>query len=525
MSGRKWLAAAGAVVLSCAVAWAHGGGGGGGGGHGGGVVYFGGGYVAPTSPPDPELGDTRAIHTVAVLSGFAQTLHLTTGGMFGNRKTVDIKHWGLDEYASALVKKHLAPRFDVHDIAYDHDALAKIPKGDSGEALARLRAYFASMRNPGVDAFVVLRPDDPGAYQMTPGVEVVAGYPADQLGEGLGYEIEMFDARTFARIARSFARIQTREDATAALPIHLVGSDRLPGPDLALTDSQQVLIRNDFEWGIAETAVDTLRSLQWGLDIPPPGMGQLKPWPAGQSAFPQVHTIAIVSAVGDKLELGYRGTMFRHGIDTMPIADWNLDSEIESLVAAGLNRSFVVKQAAADRSALAGNVVLWPPSSVAGLTPSNDVDAYLVVFKHAGIDSDLQDEVTGLGVSKRNTISDETTYVFADYTLALLDARTLAPLIFKVGVASPHYANPKPYRLVTNADWTYGATVLAAEQSASVHQSVHDIIGDSLGETLIEMGLAANSRLPLDTPDAAPWTPEPLVVVDPEKPRADTTAP
>jgi hypothetical protein len=518
MLTRILSAAFAAAVFSSAV-FAHGGGGGGGGGHGGGhyvyiPIYMGGGGGIVLPPPDAEIGDYSHIHSVAVLSGFAQTLNLKTGGIFGKNVDVDISGWDLDDYTAKAVAKHLASRFDVHTIAYDRPALAKIPKGDTNESLTQLHGYFATLQNPGVDAYVVIRPDNPGAYPATPGLALGSGGGIYPLSEWVGFEIEIFDAHTFQRIARCFARLEIRHGAPAKFAGFVAPRDRAPDASYSLTDAQRELLRKDFRHDIAETVYNTLRALQLGLPIPPPGDEPLIPIPPQANRYPQIRNVAVVSTIGDSFTMAYRTVMFEHHTTSIPIGDWNLDMHIEAMIRAQLDKRFTVKSVPVDRGSLESVLAAAPfpglpysvlPATINGLPMSSDVDAYVVVIRRVGPMGDATDPVSGVGIWKRKPFGSEFTELFANYAIVVVDAHTLGTIAHLPGVASRHQPIPTVYRSIDNAIWPSGEVdALAPAQIAQVQQILNDMLADSMGETLLEMGLTGMKRDLGDIDEPAP---------------------
>lgn len=489
-----------ALAFSSA-AFAHGGGGG---GHGGGShVIFIGGYTGGSVSlvaPDAEIGDTSRIRSVAVLSSFMQTLNLKPdGGIFGSKRVdIDISNWALDDYAAKILAAHFAKRFDVHAIAYDRSALAKIPKGDSNESLTQLHGFFATIQNPGVDAFVVVRPDDPGPYPAVSGLALGTGMGMFPLSEWLGFEIEVFDARTFQRISRCFARAQYRAGLPATFAAFRVPIDRTLDDKLTPTPVQMELMRGDFQHHLAVVIPHTLRAMKLGLPIPDPGDEPLVAIPPQLKPLQQVHNVAVVSAIGDTFDFGYRTVLFQHHTTQVPVADGKLDADIEAMIAAKLDKRFTVKAVPIDRASLgkmSAMITGTTPSPIAGLSPRDDIDAYFVILKRAGVDGNLNDSTTGIGIFKNKPFGGENTYVFAHYEFVVVDAHTLKVLGHRSGIASPHWPSPVPGRPIDNGVWPNGdVDALAPGRDTAVNQELHDVIADSIGETLLSMGLTGMRR-------------------------------
>ncbi len=501
----------GAFVFALAfssVAFAHGGGGGGG-GHGGGghfVIVGGCCYSSGISPPpEPEIGDTSHIMSVAVLSSIGQSLEVRTpgGDWFATKKTVDISMWGLDDFVADNIGQHLSERFTVKAVAYDRKALAAIPTGDGQSSATVLNHYLAALPNPGVDAFVIIRPDDAGAYQHTPGLSLITSsgsYPT----EWLGYEIEILDAHTFRRISWGFARMQYRAGVPASFAGYRSAINRNLDQTLTPTPAQFELLHGDFRHHLVVTIAHTLRAMQLGLRIPAPGDEPLVPIPPQFKRYPQVRNVAVVSAIGDTFAFGFRTVLFEHHTTEVPATDTTLDGNVESMIAAALDKRFVVKNVPVDRASL-GKLrvtVLSPvlpigmlPSSLAGLSPRDDIDAYIVVLKRTSSDGLAQDQMSGVGIFKSKPLGGESTGVFAHYEIAVIDAHTLKPLGHASGVMSPHWPSAVVYRAVDNAVWPNGEVdALALGADATVKPMLHDLLSDSIGETLLGLGLTGMTR-------------------------------
>ena len=320
----------------------------------------------------------------------------------------------------------------------------------------------------------------------------------------MGFEIEIFDAHTYQRIARCFARLEIRHGAPAKFAGFVAPQGRAPDAAYALTDTQRELLRKDFRHDIAETVYNTLRALQLGLPIPAPGDEALVPIPPQANRFSQIRNVAVVSTIGDLFTMAYRTVMFEHHMTSVPIGDWNLDMHIEAMIRAQLDKRFTVKSVPVDRGSLENVLAAAPfpglsysvlPPVINGLPTSSDVDAYVVVIRRVGPMGDATDPVSGVGIWKRKPFGSEFTELFANYEIVVVDAHTLGPIAHLSGVASRHQPIPTVYRSIDNAIWPSGEVdALAPAQIAQVQQILNDMLTDSTGETLLEMGLTGMKR-------------------------------
>jgi hypothetical protein len=254
----------------------------------------------------------------------------------------------------------------------------------------------------------------------------------------------------------------------------------------------------DFQHELAITIVHTLRAMKLGLSIPEPGDEPLVAILPQSKPIQQVHDVAVVSAIGDTFAFGYRTILFQHHVTQIPVTDGKLDADIEATITAQIDKRFTVKSVPVERASLAKMTVSISgvvPSPVGGLSPRDDIDAYIVVLKRAGVDGNLNDATTGIGIFKNKPIASENTYVFAHYELAVIDAHTLKVLGHRMAIASPRWPSPIPARPIDNGVWPNGdVDALAQGQDVAVKQKVRDIIADSIGETLLAMGLTGMRR-------------------------------
>lgn len=217
------------------------------------------------------------------------------------------------------------------------------------------------MPNPGVDAYIVVKSSDRDGYPPNPGLEVLSG--GGPVEECLGFEIEIFDAHTFKRIARSFARLQYRAGALPIFARFFTSGDRDPGVSLQPTPQQMDLYHQDFISHVTVTIAQTVRTLRLGLALPEAGKEPIVPLLPGEGPFAKIKNVAVISAVGDSFTFAYQGGLAGgHHTKAVPIPDWKLDDEIETIVKANLDKRFVVKDVPVDRNALLKiSAVALPP--------------------------------------------------------------------------------------------------------------------------------------------------------------------
>jgi hypothetical protein len=473
-----------------AAALAHGGGGGG--GHGGGHTTYTTVYIPGGIPevPAAKTGDTSAIHSVAIVTAIGQNMMLGRPGWLAQHKTIDISDWKLDDEVDATLRRYLAGRFTFVNVPYDAAALAAIPNGKNDTTVKNMQAYLGALHAQGVDAFVVVRPDAEGDA-FSPGLSLDNNDSATARPTvEANYEIDIVDAKSLAIVSHTLSRVTLRQGDGEHFAALLGSMDINISPDQTPSDAQRAEMKKAFSHLVSISLVETLRSLNLGVALPQPGARVMVPIPKDIAPFQKVTNVAVVSAVGDSLDLNHRAPFFVHSATTAPIADWNLDAAIESDVRAALDKRFVVKPVPVDRAKIAALNITIDQKGIAttvdGLTATGDIDAYIVVLKRTspfGLD-----DVKGLGVAHQTSIGDEHTTVFAIYEIAVVDPHTLKPLMVLAGRTSPLQPIEVPVHVVPNTTWPQ-TPPLSPDQARTVEQALTDMMADSIPETLMRMGL------------------------------------
>jgi hypothetical protein len=496
-----------ALMVAASPAFAHGGGGGGGGHGGGHVTYvpiFIPGSSVPEVPP-AKVGDTSQIHSVAIISAVGQTMTLGSIGWFNTRTSLPIADWKLDDLVDATLRKHLAGRFTFVDVPHDSAALAALPDGSLDSAKSPGHAYLAALPAQGVDAFIVVRPAGDDLSFHVAGLSLDASGIPGRPSINANYEIDIVDAKTLTVISRSFSRVTLRQGDIEHFASLLGTTDVNLQPKQTPTDVQRATMKAEFSHLLSISLIETLRSLELGVALPPPGTRVIVPIPEAMKPFANVKTVAVVSAIGDGLELNHRGTFFVHSLKVAPIADWNLDGEIENQIAAALDKRFTVKPIQADRAAIAKLVIKVNDTGIAtpisGLPTVPAADLYIVVLKHSTTWLGL-DDLAGVGLWNQTPFGDQVTSLFVDYTIAVVDPHTLRPLVLRVGLTSPRFPQDAPARTIDNALFPKDWTTLSPDQAKALHPMVSELVADSIPETLMRLGLTG--MMPSGDQPAAP---------------------
>jgi hypothetical protein len=485
------LCAALLAALAPSIAAAHGGGGGG--GHYVYIPVYGG--SVPSVVPPAKTGDYSNIKSVAVISAIATKVTLGNMALLADHKDIDVTDWNLDQTVEATVKQYLTGKFMVKPLAYDRAALAAIPNGhfDTGSAKP-VDDFLRALPAQGIDAFVVVRPDSEGSAPPAAGFSLDAtnGFYTRPV-EVANYEIDIIDAHTGAVIGHALSRITERQQTQASFAAIYAPPDLFLSPKDTPSDYQRAEMKNDFARLIASSLRETLRSLDLGIALPEVGSRTLIPIPLDKDPHKNVHTVAVLSAVGDQLELNHRAPFFVHKLTKIPVADWNLDREIEAKMAAVLDKRWAVKAVPADRTKLANVVIDYNAhplqTPIDGLTQTSDVDAYVVVLKNSGPVGGLSDTVSGMGLWNMNGVDGQNTGIFARYVIAVIDPHTLKPVWIQRGLTSPARSPEIPLVITSNANWPKDGGALTPDQAQRLHPAFSDIMNDSVPETMFRMAL------------------------------------
>jgi hypothetical protein len=293
------------------------------------------------------------------------------------------------------------------------------------------------------------------------------------------------------------------------------------------TPAQRILIQDHFTFLLSTSLIETLRALQLGVSLPDPGARTMVPLPAAMNPFPNVKNVAVVSVVGDALDFNHRAPWFKHEQTTVSGAQMGLDDTIEGQVRAALDKRLTVKTVVVDRAKLGGLMLKIDQSSFAapvdGLKP-DAVDAYIVVLKRSTpLGADV---IQGLGLAHAVSISDEHTYAFAMYEIAVIDGHTLKPLVLRAGTSSPAMASTLPFDPIANSVWPKDGAALSPEQTQLLHDTLLHLMADSIPETLLHLRLTGVIST-LDLPkDASPSGTAPALPPPPKpSPKPSTAAP
>ena len=496
-----------ALLVPAPVAWGHGGGGGGGGhgggGHGGGhYVYIPGFYTqGQIEVPPAEIGSYDKIHTIGVVSAIGGSARLFRHNGFLNSTTVnrDISAWNMDGIAFSALDQLLSSRFKLIDIPVNHKTIADaINPGLLNSNTAPLTAYLRGLKRDDVDAFLVVRPVstnlDPG------GAGLDLELAADQPTVWANYELVLIDAKTFQQIAKAFSRVHMSAIEPTLPPGVVFFFPFITDEKITLSELQPEQLRKMFSTALQLSLVETVRSLRFDVPLPRPGGRLVLPTPRDRDPYRNISTVAVVSGVGDQLQLAYRGTLFRHHMTSVPTPDSNLDDTIETQVSQILSKRFEIKKVPVDRAKLASTVIsgigVPPETHINGLTANAGVDAYVVIVKHQSLIGRSFDEVSGLGVWRNEPFGSTYTGAFANYMVLVIDGHTLSVMRSWLASSSPAWTDLIDYQTIDDKTWPDNDKP-SSQQLKTIRAAEDSILSDSLPETLYRIGLTGYQDGPL----------------------------
>lgn len=439
--------------------------------------------------PDADVGDYGNIHTLAILCTMNDSMPLHGEGKDGS---LGIAPWQAGARLCGIVRKRLAGRFEFVDAPVDPAAFAR-----SASRLGAVKAFLKAQANPGIDAYLIVRPIRGGSFE--PGVTLRTQAAAGDASLAVNYEIDIIDARKFSTVGDAEARMRLREPQHAYFPAATVRNiDKqalVDGTDPAALER----IHRALEWSLELSAVETLRALKLDIALPPIGdHGIATPPLAGEMAG--YRTVGIISAAGEDMRLTIGGHMF---VDkkslVLPASFSGLDRQMEDMSASVLARNHAVKPVPVDRALLSNveiskNGTLEP---IAGLPPSSDVDAYVLILRQPVGEGEIK-SVGGIGVAHwMIAMSENKLEVYANLGMAIVDAHTLKVIGVSMLRQGPKdVCNSDPF-LSPSANCRIDEKMYAPDKSGSltdgakaeIRANVQKMLADAIPETLFALGL------------------------------------
>jgi hypothetical protein len=438
--------------------------------------------------PSARTGSYEKIHKVGIVSLLGTSIGIRDRR--GKDSSVDASSWHVDDAIGALVRKYLGSRFEFVDVEQTAGPLRNMPQVVGRES--RTLAYLKSVPNPGVDAYLVIRPEE-NPMSSPDGIALTAVEGGMLLWTN--FEITVVDTRSFKSIGRAFARVQTRENQEPLFAITGIAGLTVGAPlALGATDASRVQIHLNELLPVA--VLETIRALKFDVPLPPIGDHSISQ-PALAAKMAHIRSVAVVSVVGDRLRLISGGhALTGKGTAGLPIAAWGIDEQVEATAREVLSRHYAIKQVSVDRKALSDFTVIPTVSigEIPGLQTSTEVDAYVLIVKASRAQTPFPD----LGILHWTPmLSEETTTVYANYAILVVDARTLDLIAVRIAVPPPRKlcGEPRmpafdvPSCLIDNklAPTPDGQISEAAQEEVRTRMS--DLLAKSVPETLFRLGL------------------------------------
>jgi hypothetical protein len=240
-----------------------------------------------------------------------------------------------------------------------------------------------------------------------------------------------------------------------------------------------------------------------------------------------VHSIGVISAVGDRAEITYIGALvFMNRLTYLPISDWRLDDLAAAEAGKALSDRFAVKPISADPAIFANvheSLFKSEAKSLEGamhLLPPSDVDAYLVILPTTEpLPYPSNQSISGAGVYRTwpgvggadFQLHVGEAIVHLTYVVYLVDAKTGHVIAGHLGVAPGKEKRSltaklllvgtlfSPHRYTHDASWPTTATALTTAQTATLRDALIDLIKSSVGYTVGQMSLGGGSTKPPGT--------------------------
>jgi hypothetical protein len=444
----------------------------------------------PPPTPDADTGDYSNFHKVAVLCALNEVVPFYGRGDDG---MIDISSWRINAQMCDLLRKRLAGRFEFVDFAVDPVALARhVSRQGTTEA------FLKTLTNPGVDAYIVVRPVD-GSY-TEPGVALRTNATEGEASLFVDYEIDIIDAHKLTVVGSADGCFRTREPQHAFYPVTILKNiDKaalIAGKDPEALER----VHRALDWSLELSTVETLRALETGAVLPPVGDHSIAT-PQFAATMAKYNNVEVISDLGKDLRFTVGGHLFVHKENVvLPGVLPEVDQQIESVASAVLAHHHTVKPTEVDRALLANAAisVSGKVEDIAGLHSSNDVDAYVLILK-ASFGSDDTQQQGGITATHWIPATDNTLTVYANAGIAVVDAHTLEVVDTTTLSAGPKdicdhptmvFIAPGPNCLIDEKKYAPETPAALSEAAKTeIRATTQKILADAVPETLFAMGL------------------------------------
>jgi hypothetical protein len=227
-------------------------------------------------------------------------------------------------------------------------------------------------------------------------------------------------------------------------------------------------------------------------------------WPAAasQDKLGNVHTVAIVSILGNEVDMQTGGTRFDYA-DYKLHTDWNFDALIHDYVANAVHGRFAVKDDALDTRIFSavkspsGRAVWARIGDILQAAPQKpDVDAVIVVYPNES-PGPLS---PGLGIVHEapSWLGSGTTIFGATYALGIYDAKTGDRIDYGTGrypASGTLSGYTFPWEMCPASIWADSEDKLTPEQKGGIRQELWSLVTRSLPYALTNSGLISKSNV------------------------------
>ncbi|MBV8978509.1 MAG: hypothetical protein JO261_03325 [Alphaproteobacteria bacterium] len=438
------------------------------------------------SEADPYSG----IRSVAVISITGETLNFQTRGLTvltDSEEEMPIPEWGIDKWMTASLTKALAARFQVKDANVDRAAVASCDFKRGCPDLAKPEG--------GVDAFIVVhKSEEPGPLRTTLMAKGIGVFFTSIITSKynptihVDYVIDVVDAKTGKVLASG------RNNTPALFML----TNDWPNKWQELSPQQQQIVKEI----ITDMIEKSLPTALANAKLPPPGghiPRLLAPaYDPDVAAFvANTRTVAVLSVLGDRLYFVNPGNAFvtRTEANALAPSDWQVDAEAEKIVANSLAGRFVVKNIPLQSAALSQTVAKHSdPALPVDLPRSGSIDAYVLITK-----ADVAEHLfPGIGLRHTTPVFNHETAVYADYAVAIVNARTLrqvAIYFVKIGeeavpcLVARKFPSGLPECTVDESLWPKTPEPLTPDAAATIREKLSKILSTTLPESLLQLGL------------------------------------
>lgn len=235
---------------------------------------------------------------------------------------------------------------------------------------------------------------------------------------------------------------------------------------------------------LAPHAAASIRGYQFAPSYRPE---TAKPAPPLVGNYTGIHTVAVLSGVGQHFELQDRGA---GGIKTgnLDIAAWKIDERVEAIVRNALKTRFRFAPSVGDRASLAALPAAAAQNArfadFVKTLPAQGVDAFVIVRPNAPGGLALQ------------TVLHHDTILWTDFEIAVIDARSRAVIARATArVQPPNHSEANFPGLVVGKEFALDRSLnLSADQQEMLRLLTKDMLTVTLTETLAAIGLPGPAK-------------------------------